>query len=260
MTIYPLLSTGATCQYPISKTLTYRTIQNTLEDGSRITLADPFVTSIKWKLTYAGITDSELGELQAFFESVEGRLNEFTFLDPTANLLVWSESLSNAAWQSSTLLSFSPGIADPIGTQRATGVSNSAPGDISILQTAAIPSNLVCCFSVYARCSAGGLLRLNRDTKFSAFPLTSLWTRLTLTGAGSGTGNTSNFGVTVPAGLEVDLFGFQVDAQPAPSTYTPTQNLSGVYPETRFDSDLLGSTADAPNSNSCQITLFSRSS
>ncbi len=260
MTLYPQLSTGTTCQYPIVKTLAYRTIVNSLEDGSRITLPDPNATSVRWNLTYTGITDVELGELRSFFELMEGRLNLFAFLDPTANLLVWSEILTNAAWQTSTLLSLEANFGDPVGTERATRVTNSTQGSLSLLQTVSLPSSLICCLSVYVRSDSGATITLSHDGTTVQHQVTGSWNRIALTSAGSGSEDSSNFSITVPTGSAVDLFGLQVVAQTTPSTYTLTLNVSGVYPETRFDSDALMSTADALNSNTCQISLYSRTS
>lgn len=260
MITYPQLSTGSTCQYPIEKTLSYRSITNVFEDGSRIVLTDPFATTIRWKLTYSGLTDAELGELRAFHVAMEGRLNQFTFLDPVANLLVWSEGLTNAAWQTSTLLGLTAGAIDPLGTQRATRVNNSTQGNITLTQTVSVPPTIDCCFSFYARSGSNAALSLFRDGTTSQQPVGKTWTRLILSSPGTGSGDFSNFGVTIPPGSDIQVFGFQVTAQRSPSTYSATLNVSGIYPESRFDDDAFSSTADAPNSNSCQIVLYSRRS
>ena len=52
----------------------------------------------EWSLRYAGSEDAELATLQQFFTAAEGTLNAFTFLDPTSNLLAWSDHLDNAVW------------------------------------------------------------------------------------------------------------------------------------------------------------------
>ena len=54
----------------------------------------------------------------------------------------------------------------------------------------------------------------------------------------------------------MDAFGAQVEAQPAAGLYKKTIDLGGVYPSTRFSSDLLLFAATAPNQNSCQIELM----
>jgi hypothetical protein len=65
------------------------------------------------------------------------------------------------------------------------------------------------------------------------------------------------FGVQLPAGVQVDAFGAQVEAQPGAGLYKKTIDQGGVYTATRFSSDLLSVTATAPNQNSCQTNLIS---
>jgi hypothetical protein len=67
------------------------------------------------------------------------------------------------------------------------------------------------------------------------------------------------FGLQLPPGAQVDAFGAQVEAQPAAGQYKKTIDLGGVYPSTRFSSDLLLITATAPDQNACQIELVTRS-
>jgi len=66
-----------------------------------------------------------------------------------------------------------------------------------------------------------------------------------------------SFGVQLPAGVQVDTFGAQVEAQPGAGLYKKTIDLAGVYSSARFSSDLLSFTATAPNQNSGQIGLIS---
>jgi hypothetical protein len=65
------------------------------------------------------------------------------------------------------------------------------------------------------------------------------------------------FGVQLPAGVQVDAFGAQVEAQPGAGLYKKTIDLGGVYTSTRFSTDLFVGTATAVNQNSCEIDLLS---
>jgi hypothetical protein len=258
MNIYPQLSNGAVCHFPFEKTLRYRTIVNLMEDGSRVVLEDPNAAGIQWKLTYSGLTDTEAAGLQTFFGSVAGRLQTFTFFDPSGNLLTWSEDFSQTAWQMSTFLQYQAGTADPLGTQRATTVTNTGSGSLAILQSVAVPGSYLCSFSVYVRSSTPLTIVLTRDEVSQTFSISNTWLRVSLATTTSDAAQTSNFGVTIPVGAQIDIFGMQVEAQPTPSTYIQTLDQSGVYAATRFDSDSLAFTADNPNSNSCEISLYSR--
>ena len=44
------------------------------------------------------LSDQEWQDIEDLFTEVEGRLQSFLFLEPGANLLSWSEQLSNPAW------------------------------------------------------------------------------------------------------------------------------------------------------------------
>jgi hypothetical protein len=258
MGVYPQFSNGAVCQFPFQKILSYRTIVNSMEDGSRVVLDDPNAIAVRWKLAYAGLTDTEVAALESFFIGAEGRLQNFTFLDPSGNLLTWSEDFSQNAWQKSTFLECQAEVADPLGTQRATTLTNGGSADLALVQSIAVPGSSLCCFSFFARSNGAVTITLSRDTATEAAVVSNSWQRLFFATTTSDSDATSNFGVSVPPGGAVDLFGLQVEAQATPSTYVQTLDQSGVYPATRFDSDSLTFVADAPNSNSCQVSLYSR--
>jgi hypothetical protein len=252
------MSNGSVCQFPFEKTLRYRTILNSAEDGSRILLEDPNASAIGWTLNYSSLTDTELATFQDFFEVMSGRLQTFTFLDPSGNLLTWSEDFTQTAWQKSTFLQCEAGVTDPLGTQRATSVTNSGSGDLTLAQSISVPGSSLCCFSLFAQSPLGTEITLTRSSVSEGFSVSSAWRLVFLSTATSDGADTSTFGVTIPAGAQVDLFGMQVAPQTGPSTYVQTLDRSGVYPATRFDSDSLSFTSSAPNSNACEIKLYSR--
>src|ERR1051326_4423620 len=99
MGVYPQLGSGALTQFPIVKVRRARTIINTAADGSRIKLADCAGSSMEWRLRYRGLSDAELQALAEFFTQAEGDLNGFTFVDPSANLLAYTEELNDEHWQ-----------------------------------------------------------------------------------------------------------------------------------------------------------------
>jgi hypothetical protein len=105
MLVYPQLPTGALAQFPAQKRRQMRTLVNTAADGTVIKLADPGAAIVEWQLKYAALSDAELATLLQFFAAAEGTLNNFTFVDPTANLLAWSNEFSNAVWDAAPFLS-----------------------------------------------------------------------------------------------------------------------------------------------------------
>src|SRR4051812_13660011 len=96
--VYPQL-----IQFPVRKTKRPRTVVNRAADGSTVRLADPAAEVTEWRLDYVDLTDEEAGMLEQFFGAAEGSLNEFTFLDPTGNLLARSGKFDAEVWQKDPL-------------------------------------------------------------------------------------------------------------------------------------------------------------
>jgi hypothetical protein len=255
--IYPQVRSGAICQYPIRRRRHYRTITNTLENGTRIALSDPLATTVRWGLVYAGLTDAETTTLKSFFENVEGRLDTFAFVDPVANLLVWSEDFSQSAWQRNSLLQVQPQAADPFGSTRATQVTNTGAGSLTLTQTVQIPETWTSCWSLYMRSNAPLAVTMSRASSTMPARVTTNWQRFEMSNPGNGTGDSSDFSLEISSGAQIEIFGAQVEAQAGASAYMSTRNVSAVYPNTRFDSDTLQISIDAPNSNGCNIALTS---
>ncbi len=260
MLYFPQLATGAVSQYPLRKTNLYRTIANTLEDGSRIVLADANSAAIQWQLSYSGISDAERQVLAAFFASTEGRLQSFTFFDPAGNLLGWSEALDQAAWQKNSLLSLQSAVADPLGTHRATTIANGGAGALTFGQEIEIPAALTCCFSFYARAANAQPIVLNRAAGGDIAGVSAVvgpqWERYSLSGDLPGNSTSSVFEILLGSGVSIDVFGLQVDAQSAPSPYVVTTAGGGVYASARFDMNTLTITSTGPNQNSCEMQVI----
>src|ERR1051326_2414008 len=135
MLTYPQLT-----QFPIVKRARRRTVLNRAADGRAIKWADPAGEITEWALHYSELNDDEAKALEDFFFAAEGTLQEFTFLDPTANLLAWSDKLEESVWLKGPLLTVSGGR-----------LSNSGAGPQTISQTLAAPSGFLYCFSAYVR-------------------------------------------------------------------------------------------------------------
>ena len=238
-----------------------RTVANQLASGGTIRMADPGSQKIRWQLRYSDLTDSERASIENLFEAAGGQLNTFTFLDPTGNLLTWSEDWTQTAWTADPLLQVSGGAQDPLGGSEAMQLTNTAQTAQQIIQSIGASSTFTHCYSLYVRSSVPATVQMvvtaTGQTLLTPVTTGSAWTRVTTSRSllveGAGVG----FGVQLPAGAQVDAFGAQVEAQPAAGLYKKTIDRGGVYPSTRFSSDLLSFTATAPNQNSCQIDLIS---
>lgn len=224
-------------------------------------MSDPGWQKVQWQLRYSGLTDGERSSIENLFEASEGQLSTFTFLDPTANLLTWSEDWTQAAWTPDPLLQVTNGIADPFGNTNALQLTNTGQGTQQIVQNIAGPSAFLYCFSVYVRSTVPIAIQLVQtaagQTSLTPVVAVGSWARVTAPVGLSTQQDGIGFGVQLPASAEVQVFGAQVEAQPEAGLYKKTTNLGGVYTDTRFATDLLTFTADAVNQHACQVELIS---
>ncbi len=232
-----------------------RTISNVAADGSSVKLGDPGAASVEWQLDYCGLSDTELGSLQQFFQTSEGSLNGFTFVDPGANLLAWSEVLNNSAWVASPLLTLVGGAGDALGGTNGWHLTNTGGGAESLTQTLQAPGEYTYCFSVYIRSAQAPNVTLTAANRSATFAIGSSWTRISLAGPGDENGTSVVFGIAVPAGAAIDIFGPQVEAQSAPSLYR-TSTTGGVYPDARFKNDAFSFTTQGVNRHSATVNIL----
>jgi hypothetical protein len=261
MPYFPQLASGSPAQFPLQKLRVERTAVNSCLDGHTIKLADTGAAYLQWQLALQNLTDAELNALEQFFETCEGRLNAFTFLDPTANLLTWSEALDQPAWQTSTLLQMAANIVDPNGGTGATRLTNPTASDLTLQQTIAGPGWFTYCFSVYGRSQSGGQVTLTWQSGSTAVTRTyhvqPAWTRLLmpLGATPTNTAESVTAGVVIAAGQPVDIFGFQLEAQPSASVYKPVFSTGGVY-SAHFADDNFVFTTDGPNRHHTTVKVI----
>jgi hypothetical protein len=259
MLAFPQLPSGAAAQYPIKKHCAQRTIFNALPDGHTVTLADAGAALSQWQLTYQNLADAELDILQQFFATCEGQLTAFTFLDPLANLLAWSEALDQAVWEASTLLQMTAGIADPTGGSAATRLINPTGADLTLQQTINAPGWFTYCFSLDVRSQSSGsvsvLLQAGTVSMNRSYRPSAGWNRIQLGGSLNTTTTSLSAGILIPAGQAVDVFGLQLEPQPAASTYKRSLSASGIYATAHFAADAFAYTTSGPNRNNCVLTI-----
>jgi hypothetical protein len=257
MSWFPQIGAGSVAQFPVSRSRRWRTITNQMESTELITLPDAAAGQIEWKLSYQDLVDAEVANLSNLFAASQGEFAAFTFIDPLANLLGWSEGLSQPAWQLG-LLQATAGVSDPLGTQRAWSVANPNPGAQALQQTLGVSGTYVTCFSAYLRSNLAGAVTLQRDGLQAIVNVGPTWKRAYVSGVGPGGAGQSTFSLFLAAGQTVDVWGLQVEAQPYPSTYRQTSAALGIYEETYFGNDELTITSTNVGFSSCKITLSSR--
>ncbi|MDR3700226.1 MAG: hypothetical protein P4L56_11355 [Candidatus Sulfopaludibacter sp.] len=255
MLVYPQLTTGALSQFPVIRKRNSRTVVNSAADGSRVIYADTTGGTVLWRLTYTGLSDIELNALQTFHAAAEGSLNGFTFLDPAANLLSWSEDLTNACWAVAPLLNVTGGVADPNGGIAAWHVSNTGAGPQSVTQTLNAPAGYLFCFSVYVRSAQVATVTLLSGANRVSQVVGPTWNRIALARPGDAGASSIAVGIELPANSAVDLFGPQVEAQAAASPYMAS-TTGGVYENARFLDDKFRFTTTDVNRHTTTLTVF----
>ncbi|MFN7995901.1 MAG: hypothetical protein U0Q18_19980 [Bryobacteraceae bacterium] len=255
MIYFPQLGSGATGQFPIRRRRITRTVQNRSIEGQSFKLVDAGAAITEWHLSYEDLSDQELAAIESLFQACEGRLGAFTFIDPTDNLLTWSESQNQAAWQKDPLLVVSGNIAGPLSGAGAFQITNTGAALQALQQYAAVPSSLVYCFSVYARSDASSRLWLIRGSVSESVPIGPDWTRISTSGQWQNANGSIGFGMAIDPGSSIQIFGCQAEAQPGASPYRKTSNLGGVYQNARFRDDVLRITTVGPNRHNCELDI-----
>jgi hypothetical protein len=254
MAIYPQLASGALAQFPIVRRQRTRTAANLLADGTEIKANDRGAEITEWQLTYQGLSDEEAGALARFFREMEGSLKGFTFLDPGANLLSASDRLDLAAWHKDPLISITGGLTGPWPGTQGWQASNRGAAYQGIEQTLSAPGGYVYCFSVYARAEAPGTIRLKRGADHADFEVSTDWRRYQFPGCGESGAESVTFGVDVPAGASVSLYGPQSEPQGSASAYQQA-TTGGVYADAHFQGDSLRFETTQQNYHSATVKI-----
>ena len=257
MLVFPQLRSGALAELPLQRTESYRTLWNVLPDGSSVLMADSGFAKVAWDLKYRGLSGNEAQALQSLFESAGGRLNTFTFVDPTANLLLWSTDLTEAVWSKDPELALTA-VSDAFEGGTGAQIANQGAAAQSILQTTDAPPSLQYCLSAYLRSESPAPVSLAIGGNVVATVVTgSVWQRYAVTSNG-GTAQQVAFGLTIPTGMTVQVCGLQAEAQPAAGAYKSTTDRAGVYPNSRFDQDSLEVVASEAGVFACSVRIVSQ--
>jgi hypothetical protein len=238
MLTYPQLA-----HFPIVRRRRRRTVINRAADGRTIRLADPAGEITEWRLEYSELSDAEAGALEEFFVVAEGSLNEFLFVDPTANLFAWSGKLDEAVWARGPMLAVSV-------EEEAAVLSNTGAGPQTITQTIEGPAGFVYCFSLYARSGNAASVRLLAGNEARNQAVGPEWQRARLTA----TVADPTFGVEIGAGETVEIRGMQVEAQAGASAARVT-TTGGIYTGARLRDDWIRMVATAVNRHSCTVNI-----
>ena len=82
MANFPLLSTGAIAQYPLTRSTSFAAETILFLDGSGQRCPTRGKRLRWWTLSLSQLNEAELFELEQFFDSVQANFGAFTFIDP----------------------------------------------------------------------------------------------------------------------------------------------------------------------------------
>lgn len=258
MIVFPQLSSGATAQFPFRRQTGLRSLVNRAGDGNEIRAADVDFEERIWQLPVNELSNQEWQNIEDLFVQSEGRLRGFLFLEPGANLLSWSAQLSEAIWDKDAGFSIVEDQADPFGGTAAARITNAGSAG-SVTQTLQIPASFRYAGSIWARTAQSGALLQVDDSSSqpvqAAIDNSNQWRRYSLGYNLSSVSEFVAFRIVLPAGATVDVFGPQLEAQAAPSAYKRTLAQAGIYPNARFNQDVLGDTLIGVGRHSGEIRI-----
>lgn len=248
----------------------------------------------RFALNYPNVTDDEAVTLKNFFDSMMGRYGSFSFLDPSGNLLGYSEefgpdspfwTLTNITLERSPYPTPSNGVRDPFSSSLRASTFQAAGADCYAEAPIGGPnavglysltqlSGLVMCFSIYAQA-----LQVNQtlfigfkdsvtlETRGVTKPLplgqwvrldysTVMWTDNVFNVIIGGNGTFSNS----IGDQEIQFFGAQVSPMKGPGAYIATPTLNGggfgYHASVRFDTDEFARQIAGPNQNAIQLPCY----
>jgi hypothetical protein len=220
----------------------------------------------KFNLNYPSITDAEVAVLRAFMATTKGRYHAFRFLDPSGNLLKYSEDFSAMDWIKSGI-SYSPGQTDPFG----------GDGNLASLLTGSYSNSYLCAqigssnglsgfiinTSVWLKGNFPGqtvglsLIDINNPTaplRQNLLSLSTSWARYSMNVL---LWDNTSYGVMLGgAGTWADsvyVYGFQVAPSKGECAYTRSPDNYGDHANVRFDTDTFTYQGIGPNQNSVSL-------
>jgi hypothetical protein len=169
-----------------------------------------------------------------------------------------SSDLTQSAWTADSLLSVTPGAADPIGGTSAFTLVNSGQAPQSLRQQLLTPANYQYCFSIYASADVGTTLALDITAVSSqdqTYSVNSNWLRLVNAAQLPDQQMSVTVSIVVPPAQTVVIWGPQLEPQLSPSRYRATAGTGGVYPNAHLLGNSITFESQAPGLFSTVISI-----
>ena len=82
MATFPKLHTGAVTQYPSGKSVAFQTTVSQFIDGTEQRFRSAKGPRKRWEIRLSQVSPEEMGAVEDFFRSAQGRFSAFSFVDP----------------------------------------------------------------------------------------------------------------------------------------------------------------------------------
>lgn len=146
---FPILDNGLLAHLPISSKIVRLVQKNRFRDGTVLPNSGSIRTRYTWEWTYQNLNADETQRLLEFWSSSSRGAASFEFVDPMANLLSATETLTLAPWRQTGQLSITP-----LGTENGISevlLTNASPIAAKLGQTVEVNPDLSLLLSVRAR-------------------------------------------------------------------------------------------------------------
>ena len=250
-------------QFPFRAEARFRTV---FHEGMRaepigagqLSYSDPEFAERRWELALEELTDAEWEELEQLFVQCGGMARGFTFLDPTENLLAWSEAFEQEVGVKRGF-GVTPGVSDPAGGSGGATLTSGGGGG-AVTQSVATPGGYRYAGCIWARTGSPNVAVRAHDgagaSAATALVGDSVWRRYEVGYSGAGAGEVMQFEIAATGTASVDVFGPQLEAQRTASMYKRSGGQSGVFRNARFDQVALNDRSQGPNRHSTTVRII----
>src|ERR1035438_8955532 len=87
---------------PLTRQVRFTSRVNRAPDFTEFRAQDQPTPLYRWDLQLGPLSDTDATTVVSFYNSCGGPYQSFAFLDPLDNLLLWSEDITQSAWQKTT--------------------------------------------------------------------------------------------------------------------------------------------------------------
>ncbi|MCX6622024.1 MAG: hypothetical protein NTY38_13335 [Acidobacteria bacterium] len=206
---------------------------------------------VEWQMPLKALNGEERERIVDMWLACRGPARCFTYVDPAANLLLWSEDFARGVWSKGASI-------------QASGQSlvNTGQTQERIVQRLDAPSWFQYCLSFLARGQSptppSSVRVAANDELLEPFAVGSDWRRVTMTSSSAANEEQVSFGLELPAGATVEIAEIQVEAQIGNSAYKKTTVRNGIYRTARFAANQLVVVEEGQDESSVTVRIVAR--